>query len=146
MGGLRLMDKLWLSAHATLVSLSFLCDLSTDCWTPQGPILPPVNQDKNYLRSAPHSLVSEDKTHASPSECNLYGYLTQTSPSRATGFLGECPRPAEGREEAETPLALARSLRGVLNTAGHLPNTSRAFVTGKHSNLVETQTASSGLR
>lgn len=57
MGGLRLMDKLWLSAYATLVSLSFLCDLGTNCWTPQGPSLPPVNQDKHYLLSAPRSLA-----------------------------------------------------------------------------------------
>lgn len=45
-----------------------------------------------------------------------YGYLTQTSPSRAKGFLG-VPETAEGRVEAELTLALAPSPPGVLNTA-----------------------------
>lgn len=45
-----------------------------------------------------------------------YGYLTQTSPSRAKGFLG-VPETAEGRVEAELMLALAPSPPGVLNTA-----------------------------
>lgn len=45
-----------------------------------------------------------------------YSYLTQTSPSRAKGFLG-VPETAEGRVEAELTLALAPSPPGVLNTA-----------------------------